>query len=203
MGSMSPVMLLKQKAESMVNAKQALLIQTIAENEAAKIKEVETMTGEEMGLPKLEKSHAELVNRTEQRHVEEVGRLTEAYRATKAKLDEEAKVAVEKESARYGKAQVEVEARRIELQDLKREVSQKASAMVIKVRSAAQVLKDRIRSQTSEVLDGIWLESMSEELRKKVQGLPTPDELKADGLKALLPMSMKKSPRLEGPAEPE
>lgn len=169
-------MVLKQKAESMVLEKQRALMETIEENEKAKLREVKQLVCEAIGVTRLEKKAADLKAEIENKHRAEAERTEAEYRA-----------AVDREKARYTKDLERVTKVVQELTGKLNEADKKAQVKVVVIRQTAQGLRDRIRTQTRDTIDGIWFEALSPELQKMVKALPTPDELKADGLKKLLP----------------
>lgn len=73
-----------------------------------------------------------------------------------------------------------------EANDLLAELKDKVDERGKQVRDQAGRLRDGIRSRVQKLREGIWLGTLTDELKAQVMSLPTPDELRKDGLRVLL-----------------
>lgn len=66
-----------------------------------------------------------------------------------------------------------------------------------KVREQAQALRESVRERVLKLREEIWMGALTPELRAKVMAIPTPAQLKTDGLKVLLTHRKGEIPELE------
>lgn len=172
---------LKSKAEQMVLEKQRSLLQTINENEKHKLSEIQREVAEKLGLQKVCAKYQEVQARAVQENGVRVQEINRWKHEEQAKTEQEFQRRLGVAEEKHTKDSEKVAAANQEMEAVRAAVTQEVAERSADMTRAAQSLRDRTNSQTRDVVESIWLEDMSNELKEKVKALPTPDQLKADG----------------------